>query len=67
MSSALPAALMPSLAQRVTERLSDKLVGDFQRNGAIVIRQLLSPDELTLLREGIAAKLGLPSAAIWRP
>ena len=52
---------MPSLAQRVTERLSDDLVSEFQRDGAVVIRQLLNADELALLREGIDLNLAQPS------
>lgn len=47
--------------QRVNECLSEAMVGDFQRQGAIVIRQLLQPDELDTLREGIEANLAQPS------
>ncbi len=47
--------------RRVRERLSDELVADFQRDGAICIRQLLSPEELAVLREGIEANLAAPS------
>ncbi|MGH6625998.1 MAG: phytanoyl-CoA dioxygenase family protein [Burkholderiaceae bacterium] len=47
--------------RRVQERLSDELVADFERDGAICIRQLLSPEELAVLREGIEANLAAPS------
>ena len=50
-----------ALAQRVNDRVSDALVGEFQRQGAVVIRQLLMPDELATLREGIDANLAQPS------
>ena len=61
MSPTASAARVPSLAQRVTERLSDDLVSEFQRDGAVVIRQLLNADELALLREGIDLNLAQPS------
>ena len=49
------------MAQRVKERLTEDLISEFRGNGAIVIRQLLTPDELSLLREGIEANLAQPS------
>ena len=36
-------------------------MADFQRDGAVCIRQLLSPDEVALLRSGIDANLAAPS------
>ena len=52
---------MASFAQRLQERLSDAQVADFARDGAICIKQLLTPDEVALLREGIDANLAAPS------
>ena len=46
-----------ALQQRVMERLTDQMVNDFQRDGAICIRQLLTPEEVALLREGIDANI----------
>ena len=57
----MPDALALGCAQRVNERLSEALIGDFHRQGAIVIRQLLTPDELARLRAGIEANLAQPS------
>ena len=59
------------MAQRVKERLTEDLISEFRGNGAIVIRQLLTPDELSLLREGIEANLAQPSirakgAPVWK-
>jgi ectoine hydroxylase-related dioxygenase (phytanoyl-CoA dioxygenase family) len=50
-----------SLERRVCERLTDELVADYHRDGAVCIRGLLSADELALLREGIEANLAQPS------
>ena len=55
-------ALASDLAKRVDARLNQALVGNFQRQGAIVIRQLLTPDELATLSTGIEANLARPSA-----
>ena len=41
--------------------ISDDLVAQFQRDGAICIRQLFSPDELAELRAGIDLNLAAPS------
>lgn len=51
----------PDLQQRLNERLSDQDVADFQRDGAVCIRQLLTPGEVALLKEGIDANLAAPS------
>ena len=48
---------MSSLQERLKEHLSDALVADFARDGAICIKQLLTPDEVALLRDGIDANL----------
>ena len=52
---------MASFAQRLHERLSDAQVADFARDGAICIKQLLTRDEVALLRDGIDANLAAPS------
>lgn len=57
--AALPDAL--ELQRRVRERVDDELVAQFRRDGAVCIRQLLTPDELALLRDGIEANLAAPS------
>ncbi len=49
------------LRRRVQARVDDALVAQFQRDGAVCIRQLLTPDELALLRGGIEANLAAPS------
>ncbi|WP_341893538.1 phytanoyl-CoA dioxygenase family protein, partial [Variovorax sp. YR752] len=49
------------LQRRVRERVDDALVAQFQRDGAVCIRQLLTADELALLRDGIEANLAAPS------
>lgn len=49
------------LQRRVRERVDDALVAQFQRDGAVCIRQLLTADELALLREGIETNLAAPS------
>ncbi len=54
-------AQLAQMQRRVAERLGDADVSAFQRDGAIVIRQLLNADELALLREGIDANLAQPS------
>jgi ectoine hydroxylase-related dioxygenase (phytanoyl-CoA dioxygenase family) len=49
------------LQRRVQARVDDDLVAQFQRDGAVCIRQLLTADELALLRDGIEANLAAPS------
>ena len=51
-----------ALRRRVAERVSDAQVEQFQRDGAVCIRQLLNDDEVALLRDGIDANLATPSA-----
>jgi ectoine hydroxylase-related dioxygenase (phytanoyl-CoA dioxygenase family) len=41
--------------------VDDAVVAQFQRDGAVCIRQLLTQDELALLRDGIEANLAAPS------
>ena len=50
-----------TLQQRLQDRLSDQDIAQFQRDGALCIKQLLTPDEVALLREGIEANLAVPS------
>ena len=50
-----------ALQRRVQQSLSDEQVAQFQRDGAMCIRQLLSADELALLQAGIEANLAAPS------
>jgi ectoine hydroxylase-related dioxygenase (phytanoyl-CoA dioxygenase family) len=53
MNTGLTAAASAALQQRLTP----DVVADFQRDGAVCVRQLLSPAEVALLREGIDANL----------
>lgn len=59
MAGVFPDAL--ELQRRVQARVDDALVAQFQRDGAVCIRQLLTADELALLRDGIEANLAAPS------
>lgn len=61
MAFTAPLALRDDLSQRLQERVTDTLVADFARDGAVCIRQLLTPGEVALLREGIDANLAVPS------
>ena len=58
----MKAPSLQALQQRVKERVTDQMVQDFQRDGAVCIRQLLNADEIALLRDGIEANLAAPSA-----
>lgn|GEM_PF-2223043 len=49
------------LRRRVEERLTAADTAAFAREGAIVVRQLLNPRELSLLREGIEVNFAHPS------
>jgi ectoine hydroxylase-related dioxygenase (phytanoyl-CoA dioxygenase family) len=49
------------LQRRVAAVLTGQHVSDYQRDGAVCIRQLLREDEVTLLCEGIEANLACPS------
>ncbi len=46
---------------RVRECVTPELVDAYRRDGAVCVRQLLSPAEVALLREGIDANLAAPS------
>ena len=54
-------AVQTALAERVAEVITPELIKDFLRDGAVCMRQLLAPDEVARLREGIAANLAAPS------
>ena len=47
--------------QRLQERLTAGDIVRFDRDGAICIKQLLTPEEVALLRDGIDANLAAPS------
>ncbi len=57
----MKAPSLQALQQRVNERVTDQTVLEFQRDGAVCIRQLLDTDEVALLRDGIEANLAAPS------
>jgi ectoine hydroxylase-related dioxygenase (phytanoyl-CoA dioxygenase family) len=50
-----------AISRRVRERITPALIDAYQRDGAVCVRQLLSPDELAWLREGIDANIAHPS------
>ena len=47
----MPHGLAPALERRLNDHLSGALVGEFQRDGAVMIRQWLMPDQLATLRQ----------------
>src|SRR5262245_27326245 len=49
-----------ALANRASN-VTPQLVEAYQRDGAVCIRQLLTPAEVALLREGIERNLAVPS------
>ncbi len=61
MPETTPPTFSAEIQARVHARLTDTLVQNFARDGAICIRQLLSPEEVALLRDGIEANLAHPS------
>jgi ectoine hydroxylase-related dioxygenase (phytanoyl-CoA dioxygenase family) len=50
-----------SIDPRIADRVTPEVVDAFRRDGAVCIRQLLSPDEVRHLRHGIDANLAAPS------
>jgi ectoine hydroxylase-related dioxygenase (phytanoyl-CoA dioxygenase family) len=50
-----------SLEQRARSRITPELVEAWRRDGAVCVRQLLTPAEVQRLREGIDANLAQPS------
>eukprot|EP01036_Dinobryon_divergens_P010457 gene10457-14007_t len=55
------APALQTLRQRVLGCTTDQDVADFQRDGAVCIRQFLTPGEVALLQAGIEANLAAPS------
>jgi ectoine hydroxylase-related dioxygenase (phytanoyl-CoA dioxygenase family) len=53
--------MTPAAASRLRARLTPELVEAYARDGAVCVRQLLSSDEVALLRQGIDANLAAPS------
>jgi ectoine hydroxylase-related dioxygenase (phytanoyl-CoA dioxygenase family) len=53
--------MSPAIEARLRTQLTPQLIEDFRRDGAVCVRQLLSADEVALLRDGIDANLGKPS------
>jgi ectoine hydroxylase-related dioxygenase (phytanoyl-CoA dioxygenase family) len=47
--------------ERAGHCITPALINAYQRDGAVCVRQLLSPDEVALIREGIDANLAAPS------
>ena len=47
--------------QRVRERVTSDVIAAFERDGAVCLRQLLTPDEVALIRDGIDANITSPS------
>lgn len=56
-----PQDVQQRLSERLHQRLTDQDTANFQRDGAVCIRQLLNVDEVALLRDGIDANLATPS------
>jgi ectoine hydroxylase-related dioxygenase (phytanoyl-CoA dioxygenase family) len=50
-----------SIEERVRQCITAELVAAYRHDGAVCVRQLLSPDEVALLRDGIDANLAQPS------
>jgi ectoine hydroxylase-related dioxygenase (phytanoyl-CoA dioxygenase family) len=50
-----------AIDERLRRQIMPQLLEDFRRDGAVCVRQLLSADEVALLREGIDANLAAPS------
>ncbi len=54
-------AMRQAASARVRERLDAGIVNAYQRDGAVCIRGLLTPDEVAILRAGIDLNLAAPS------
>ena len=50
-----------SIEQRVRDVVAAETVADFRRDGAVCLRQLLTADEVALIRAGIDANVAQPS------
>ena len=57
----MAAPQLETLRQRVQACTTDQDVADYQRDGAVCIRNLFTPEEVALLRDGIEANLAHPS------
>jgi hypothetical protein len=57
----MAAPQLETLRQRVQACATDQDVTDYQRDGAVCIRNLFTPEEVALLRDGIEANLAHPS------
>ncbi|WP_313079531.1 phytanoyl-CoA dioxygenase family protein [Pulveribacter sp.] len=57
----MQALITQEIERRVQERVTPDVVEAFARDGAVCLRQLLNPDEVALLRQGIDANLAAPS------
>ena len=55
------APALQTLRQRVLGCTTDQDVADFQRDGAVCIRQFFTREEVALLQAGIEANLAAPS------
>jgi ectoine hydroxylase-related dioxygenase (phytanoyl-CoA dioxygenase family) len=51
----------PAVAERALALVTPDVVAAFQRDGAVCLRQLLTPDEVGLIRAGIDANIAHPS------
>ena len=50
-----------AVAQRVRERVTPDVISAFERDGAVCLRQLLTAEEVALIRDGIDANIAQPS------
>lgn len=57
----MTASQLETLRQRVQACTTDQDVVDYQRDGAVCIRNLFTPEEVELLKSGIEANLAQPS------
>ena len=55
------ATTLAALQARASQVVTPAMVADFERDGAVCLRQLLAPDEVALLRSGIDTNLAQPS------
>ena len=50
-----------AIEQRVRDRVTPEVIAAFDRDGAVCIRQLLTPTEMALVRDGIDTNIAQPS------
>ena len=53
--------LLRSIEERVRERVTPDVIAAFEADGAVCLRQLLTPAEVALIREGIDTNIAQPS------